>query len=265
MSTCTITQALRRIHLMGSIAKAAAVGRGRCSVLHPNNVWYLITLSQHNPAKFLDKYQDALDRFWCCPVHITTIHQAFALAKINLKRVQKIAAKRDPLLESDFIRRISPYPAHYLVTVDEMSKDDHTYARMWGCSLWGCRTEVKNPFIHKRRFTVIRAMALDEGVKASCVLEGSSDHDTFYVFLEKDLLPVMNPYPAPCSVLLLDNARIHHSEDIQGLVASYGAETLLLCFPLMCSTPGCKIDTSLCKGNSCQPKGREHTAHNNLT
>lgn len=32
----------------------------------------------------------------------------------------------------------------------------------------------------------------------------------------------MQPYPAPNSVLLLDNARIHHSDEIRELIESYG-------------------------------------------
>jgi transposase len=33
----------------------------------------------------------------------------------------------------------------------------------------------------------------------------------------------MNPYPGARSVILLDNARIHHSEQVTELVESYGA------------------------------------------
>jgi heme/copper-type cytochrome/quinol oxidase subunit 3 len=30
------------------------------------------------------------------------------------------------------------------------------------------------------------------------------------------------PYPGPCSVLILDNARIHHMEEIKDLIRDYG-------------------------------------------
>ena len=36
-------------------------------------------------------------------------------------------------------------------------------------------------------------------------------------------LPLMTPYPGPRSVLVMDNARIHHHEDITDLVESYGS------------------------------------------
>ncbi|THV03700.1 hypothetical protein K435DRAFT_571888, partial [Dendrothele bispora CBS 962.96] len=60
------------------------------------------------------------------------------------------------------------------------------------------------------------------GIIASRVIEGSFTHDEFLRFLEEDLLPVMNPYPGPRSVILMDNARIHHSDAVTELVYSRG-------------------------------------------
>ena len=30
------------------------------------------------------------------------------------------------------------------------------------------------------------------------------------------------PYPGPCSVLVMDNARVHHAQEIEDLVRGYG-------------------------------------------
>ncbi|CAK5274642.1 unnamed protein product [Mycena citricolor] len=149
---------------------------------------YLIRISEYQPGKFLDEYQELLACLRHCPVHITTIHYAFCRAGINVKRIQRMAMERDPVLEGHFIARIAEYPAHYLVAVDEMSKDDRTYARLGGRAPIGQRAEMYQPFVRKQRYTVIGAMALDEGMIAARVLEGSSDHQTFYDFLENDLM-----------------------------------------------------------------------------
>ncbi|KAJ7678319.1 hypothetical protein DFH06DRAFT_917350, partial [Mycena polygramma] len=109
-------------------------------------------------------------------------------AGLSVKHVQKMASERDPMQEALFTHRISAYPAHYLVCLDETSKDDRTYARMWGRSSKGRRVEVYQPFVRKRRFTGIAALALDVGIIASRVIEGSSDRETFIDFLRNDLV-----------------------------------------------------------------------------
>jgi hypothetical protein len=37
------------------------------------------------------------------------------------------------------------------------------------------------------------------------------------------------PYPGPRSVLVLDNARIHHAQEIEDLIHDYGAFCLCCC------------------------------------
>jgi DDE superfamily endonuclease len=53
-----------------------------------------------------------------------------------------------------------------------------------------------------------------EGIIYSHIKEGSYNGDQFLVWLE-GLLQRMNPYPAPRSVLVIDNCRIHHVEGVE--------------------------------------------------
>lgn len=86
---------------------------------------------------------------------------------------------------------------------------------------------------------MVAALALDEGIVAAKVVKGSFNQDSFLQYLRDDVvsttlslsfvssthpsqLPVSNPYPGPRSVLVMDNARIHHSDEIDELVHSYG-------------------------------------------
>jgi hypothetical protein len=96
-----------------------------------------------------------------------------------------MASERDPLQAGIFLHRIAQYPAHYLVSTDEMSKDDRIYARLWGRGPVGSRVEISAPFVRKRRFS---GLALDKGIIASRVVEGSFDRDTFIDFLRHDLV-----------------------------------------------------------------------------
>jgi len=99
-----------------------------------------------------------------------------------------MAAERDPVLRAVFVHRIGEYPVHYLISIDEVSKDDRTYTCLWGHAPVGQRAEQHAPFVHKRRYSMITSLALDEGIIASRVLEGSFTHETFLEYLRDDVV-----------------------------------------------------------------------------
>lgn len=68
------------------------------------------------------------------------------------------------------------------------------------------------------RFLLLPALTQD-GIIYSDIKLGAYDGPSFLVFL-KGLLKYMNPYPAPRSVLVLDNCAIHHVEGCKSYVKS---------------------------------------------
>ena len=44
------------------------------------------------------------------------------------------------------------------------------------------------------------------------IIHGSFNGDLLVEFLEEHVIPHTNPYPGPCSVLIMDNAKIHNDE-----------------------------------------------------
>jgi type IV secretory pathway TrbD component len=54
-------------------------------------------------------------------------HWSLEHAGLNIKHIQKMAAKRDPVLRAVFVHQIGKYPAHYLISIDEVLKNDQTY------------------------------------------------------------------------------------------------------------------------------------------
>ncbi|KAH7918110.1 hypothetical protein BV22DRAFT_1108445 [Leucogyrophana mollusca] len=62
------------------------------------------------------------------------------------------------------------------------------------------------------------------GYIALRVVCGSVDDGEFYDFIINDVLPQMNPYPQPQSVLIMDNCSIHKSDALQVAVEAAGRE-----------------------------------------
>lgn len=167
----------------GSVTKALAIGRGRRHSLAQADANYLLGLARHKPTMFLDEYRQRLEKYCILRISMATIHRTFQRARLSVKRVQKLALERDPIKCADFIRCISQYPADYLINLDKMSKDDRTYSRLWGHSPIGARVEVLQPFVRKRRFSLLAALTVSDGIPAAQVLEGSFTRKTFYEFL----------------------------------------------------------------------------------
>ncbi|KIK76359.1 hypothetical protein PAXRUDRAFT_170177, partial [Paxillus rubicundulus Ve08.2h10] len=61
-------------------------------------------------------------------------------------------------------------------------------------------------------------------IVAAKVVEGSFNQETFIQFLQEDL-PMTTPFPGPQSILVMDNAHIHHSLEIEDLVHAHGKKT----------------------------------------
>lgn len=175
-------------HATGTVTKAQAIGRGQPQKAIWGNAEYFICLACHKPVLFLDEYQWWLQKYRDLSLSMSTIHHGLAQAGLNVKHVQKIVSERDPILCADFVCHISQYPATSLLVPDEVLKDNRTYAHLWGHSKCGSRVEIHQPFVRKQWFSMLATMALNEGVIASQVVEGSFTRDLFLQYLHDDLV-----------------------------------------------------------------------------
>ncbi|KIO27634.1 hypothetical protein M407DRAFT_44295, partial [Tulasnella calospora MUT 4182] len=67
------------------------------------------------------------------------------------------------------------------------------------------------------RVSVIPALTLN-GVIAVEILEGGVNRERFADFLSNHLAGLLNPFPQPRSVVVMDNVAIHHGEDIRKII-----------------------------------------------
>ncbi|KAG1725112.1 hypothetical protein EDB19DRAFT_1644199 [Suillus lakei] len=149
ISLSTLYRTRQHQLLTGDVANAPAIGHGCPRKLMHIDCQYLIHLARHKPTLFLDEYNQHLIDYCHLPASLSTIHCTLTHAGLNLKHVQKLASERKPLVRAGFICHISQYPAHYLVTLNEVSKENRTYAHMWGRAFHGERVEKHNPFVRK--------------------------------------------------------------------------------------------------------------------
>ena len=89
-----------------------------------------------------------------------------------------------------------------------------------GWSLKGLPCKVESSGQRSTRFSILPAMGLN-GYLDYDIYHGSFNIDKFNYFIRR-LLPKLNAYPGPRSVLVLDNAKVHHSTDLTAMCEEAG-------------------------------------------
>ena len=87
---------------------------------------------------------------------------------------------------------------------------------------------------YKDRYSVLPALSLN-GILYASIVEGSFNTALFKDFI-KGLLNQMQPYPAPNSVIVMDNCRIHKSLRIREMIEA--RFVLIIIFQMRCCLTG---------------------------
>ncbi|PKK64222.1 hypothetical protein RhiirC2_787830 [Rhizophagus irregularis] len=111
---------------------------------------------------------------------------------ITRKKLQKKAYKRSDIMLAFYLGIIGKhYTSNQLIFIDESVKDERTLTRLYGYSS-------RNIY----------------GFVAVDIFEGACDKNKFINFVLNKVVPIMNSYPSNNSVIIIDNARIHHDADL---------------------------------------------------
>ncbi|EFO28668.1 transposase [Roseibium sp. TrichSKD4] len=111
---------------------------------------------------------------------------------------------------------------HRLVFLDETGTNTNM-TREYGRSLRGERLKGNVPFRRRGNQTLIAGLSC-EGIIAPWVISGAMDRDAFDTYIEKVLIPELEPG----SVVILDNLATHKSDSAAQMLKSHGCWFLFL-------------------------------------
>jgi transposase len=161
------------------------------------------------PWMYLDEIQDFLLEVFNITVDISTISRALQRIKVTRKKLRIEAAQRNPELRLYWMDQMQFFEAIQIVYVDETGSDERTGDRTYGWAKRGARAKVQQYLAYRTRVSALAAYTID-GYLACRTYEGTGTGDIFESFIIDHLLPLCSPYPGPRSVIVLDNAAIHH-------------------------------------------------------
>ena len=140
-----------------------------------------------------------------------------------------VALQRDEILRATFTSEVSIYNADMFVFVDETGTDRRDMLRRYSYSWRGKPAVAHKLLVRGQRLSSI-AMMSTMGVLDCKITAETVDGDIFYDFVQSYLLPHLMPFNGtnPHSVVVLDNAAIHHVDGIMSMVEQVGALVLFL-------------------------------------
>ena len=108
------------------------------------------------------------------------------------------------------MRKLASYKADQLVFVDESAANERTGHRKYGWAPVGIRPHEYQLLERSKCWSILPAYTVD-GFMTWKIVHGSFTQELFEDFIEFTLLPICNPFPAPRSIIVMDNAPIHRS------------------------------------------------------
>ena len=134
----------------------------------------------------------------------------------------RASARADEYLGALFLNDIARFSVEMLVWGDEFGTNRNDAAtRTRGRAFRGARAVDRGYVLNRKHYSCLAFMTMD-GLLTHYTVRGAINSERLIYFTTTELISHMNPFPGPRSVLILDNASIHHSTAFLELVQSAG-------------------------------------------
>ena len=195
------------------------------------HVELLVEIALENPWQYLDEIALALQARSGTSYHPRLCWVELRRRDLTLKKMRERAAQRDEyqrLLYFEAVGAICTHPSQ-LTFADETAYDERTLRRKRGWGFRGARCEVTAPLVHGKHLSVLALYGYHGFIDFS-LRDGGFNAEDFMWAAEHMIIPHLQPYPQPNSILVLDNCRIHHTHEdaLRAMVNAVGAKLLFL-------------------------------------
>ena len=142
---------------------------------------------------------------------------------LSRQKMKLVAIQRSDVRRAEYLSEILEFKPEMLVFIDETVSDRRNAIRKFGYGLRGLTPVSHRLCLGGKRISAIGVLTT-RGVEDSYIVEGNVNADVFLQFIERSLLPILPPFDGdnPRSVVVLDNASIHHVERVIDLFSAAG-------------------------------------------
>jgi len=196
-------------------------------ILSETDLKYIQNLVDERPELFLDEIRHLVHKHLGKDVHLSTVSRAMKLLGINKKKLRLVARQQSAMKQAKYLIALTAFRHDQLVFLDEMHSDRLNYNRQYGWAPVGVRPRMRGLYIKGVKYSVCGALHLD-GLLTHLTITGGFKSKDYTFFVKNNLLPKMNPFPGKRSVIVADNASIHHGKELADLCEQHGIKLLFL-------------------------------------
>ncbi|CAI0651133.1 unnamed protein product, partial [Colletotrichum noveboracense] len=215
----------QRLDCFGA-TRAPPNGAGRPRDITPPMLSALLERLIEKPDMYLEEMAVFLFDEFDTLVTASTISKTLRRAGWMKKTARRITREQNADLRDYYLHKLSAYRSYHLVYVDKSGCNRRCGFRHTGWSPLGSTPTQTAKFHRGQRYQVLPAYT-QAGVLFSQLFQGHTDAEAFEHFIEA-LLPHCGRFPEPKSVLVMDNASIHHTAKIRQMCDDAGVVLLYL-------------------------------------
>ena len=181
----------------------------------------LLQLISENIGIHLHELQEKFCNRFGVWISVPTICRTLKNMGCSRRVIRHIALQRSDELRAEFMAEMSLYDADMLIWIDESGCDRRNSARKYAYTI------EEYPVDHSKGTSLPAAAAATVHGHDVMLVEGNVNGDVFAKFVETSLVPILQPFGNPNSIIVMDNASIHHVDQVTQLVESTGASLFL--------------------------------------
>lgn len=216
----------RVVHLFKTTNDVTSVQEkhGPCRKLSEPEELILLQLFLRNPGIFLREVQEQLCSVTGKWVNCSTVCRTAKRLGLTRQKIKKVAMQQSDILRAQYMAEIEAFDADMLVFIDETGCDKRNSIRQFGYGIRGITPVAHHLLSYSKRISGIGIMST-RGIEDVYLVERSVNGDVFLQFIQRSLLNIIQPFDGnnPRSVVILDNASIHHVDEVCSLISAAGA------------------------------------------
>jgi transposase len=213
-----------RVQLYGTIDRPPhlRLPTGRPRRIHTAAIESLLEFQKQNPWVYQDEMAIFLEEEWGITVNKSTICRLLKKHRISNKKGQRLGHTQSQSLRTAWQSLMLDVTAEQLVFLDESIFKQQTGWRLMAYGPIGQPARYSDDMTRGETWSILPAYTTEGYLPCTGIRKGFFNGDAFVSWVVNELLPHLNPFPQPRSVICLDNLNVHLDHRIRHALEAKG-------------------------------------------